>query len=895
MMQRVVLIGLAIMTVSGSDVAIAVEPSRSEDALEQGILARDTEVDPTLSMLAAILTRYGARANIFARRAIHPEVACVLVKKRSGTPTRTSRRLPFDDLETTPSLLPAPYAILSVPWSQIEEVARSERFERMESCWDPILIPPSEVVDNLTGVAAARRSPALGWTGEGVVVTDIDSGIDILHPAFFRADGGFFTWRDVDEDGVFSPGVDGVDFDRDGEIEANETLRILEAVSVRAGDRVDAVPSAFRARVDWLYLDRNRDRARNAGPEDGFFEDDPGYGEPLFVADDVDRNGVLDPGEKLVLLSSSKIARYLTDDEEYVRGENLIDAVSSRGYQRAFHGTGVAGALLGGQPGYHDRVGVAPGADLVMVGITDEVELTSPLDNNHINHAMALEAAARSGSDLVLHEWSNPFTQPIDGSTLVEEVMISTAAGSDVLHVKPVGNLHGSNKHTEAMLLPDMLTSLEVVVTEEEGFSAAVGSLQWRDPASGAAGDTLDVSLTSPSGERVDLVLGGERTQELHKIGEDILTITLEKTSAGTHMLRFYIFSGREDLPIVTGSWRFELGGVAGAVELIGRVSDYQTSWSGGIGWATPGGDRYTVSFPSCVDTGVAVGSFVGRYPFTDDLPGGLRAYSGVGPTFDGRLLSGVVAPDDAFVPLALTERIAELGGGPGYYIVFGGTSGAAAQVAGAAALLLEQERGRSSQQMTDLLVANALRDGVPEVNSWPDPSWLDGKLDAYASLTDGDRATGALPEPPTVMLVASRVGDEIVFEAMATGDALEYRFDLDYDGVFDSEWGAQSDASVSAEAAASADRTARWAKVVVRDRVGQQAGALARYPGEDNMPSADMGGGDADMGDGGPRTSRCLCRAVCAPPSEQGRLALFIAALLLGLRSRTRRGAKSK
>jgi hypothetical protein len=171
----------------------------------------------------------------------------------------------------------------------------------------------------------------------------------------------------------------------------------------------------------------------------------------------------------------------------------------------------------------------------------------------------------------------------------------------------------------------------------------------------------------------------------------------------------------------------------------------------------------------------------------------------------------------------------------------------------------------------------------------------LDGKLDAYASLTDGERATGALPEPPTVMLVASRVGDEIVFEAMATGDALEYRFDLDYDGVFDSEWGAQSDASVSADDAASADRTARWAKVVVRDRVGQQAGALARYPGEDNMPSADMGGGDVDMGDGGPRTSRCLCRAVCAPPSEQGRLALFIAALLLGLRSRTRRGAKSK
>ena len=77
-------------------------------------------------------------------------------------------------------------------------------------------------------------------------------------------------------------------------------------------------------------------------------------------------------------------------------------------------------------------------------------------------------------------------------------------------------------------------------------------------------GDALDVSLTSPEGERVDLVLGGQRVQELHKLGEDILTVTLEKTSAGTHLLRFYIFSGRDDLPIAAGGWRFELSGASG-------------------------------------------------------------------------------------------------------------------------------------------------------------------------------------------------------------------------------------------------------------------------------------------------------------------------------------------
>lgn len=885
MMQRVALISLALMTISGSDIAVAAKPSRGEDALGEGLFARATVVDPTLSMLSTIIELYGPSSSLFARRAVHPTSACVLAKRRREAPARASSLAFIQEHPTT--ALPASYAILSVPWERIEEVASSDVFERMESCWEPIILPPSEVIADLTGVAAQRRMPSLGWTGEGVVVTDIDSGIDVLHPAFFRADGGFYPWVDVNADGVFSPGVDGVDFDRDGKVESNETLRILEAVSIRDGDRVEPVASSFRTRQDWLFLDRNRDRVRNAGPEQGFFEDDPGYGEPLWVADDVDGDGVLGVGEQLVLLSTSKIVRYLTDEEEYVRGENLIEAVRSRGHQRAFHGTGVAGALLGGQAGYHDRVGVAPDAEIVMVGLTDEVELTSPLDNNHIDHAMAIEAAARSGSDLILHEWSNPFTQPIDGSTLVEEVMTSTASGSDVLHIKPVGNLHGSNKHTEAALSVGESIELEAIVPDEEGFSATVGSLQWRGVMQGG-GDALDVSLTSPEGERVDLVLGGQRVQELHKLGEDILTVTLEKTSAGTHLLRFYIFSGRDDLPIAAGGWRFELSGASGDVELIGRISDYQTSWSGGVGWSAPRGDRYTVSFPSSVETGVAVGSFVGRYPFDDDLPGGLRAYSGRGPTFDGRFLSGVVAPDDAFVPLALTDRIIELGGEPGYYIAFGGTSGAAAQVAGAAALLLEQERGRSSQELASVLTENALQDGIPGVSSWPDAGWLNGKLDAYAMFAGGERFDDDLPEAPMVMLVASRAGDAILFEAMATGEGLEYRFDLEYDGRFDTEWSGESEASVVVSEAISGDGNPRWAKVLVRDRAGQMMGALARYPDEDGVDEEDMGG--VDMGNGGPGRSRCLCRVQGATAPVEGRLALFIAALLLGLRRRDRR-----
>ena len=48
-------------------------------------------------------------------------------------------------------------------------------------------------------------------TGKGMVIGNLDAGIDVFHPSFFRPDGGLYPWIDVDKNGSFDPGTDAVD------------------------------------------------------------------------------------------------------------------------------------------------------------------------------------------------------------------------------------------------------------------------------------------------------------------------------------------------------------------------------------------------------------------------------------------------------------------------------------------------------------------------------------------------------------------------------------------------------------------------------------------------------------------------------------------------------------
>ncbi|UCF04536.1 MAG: hypothetical protein JSV33_11455 [bacterium] len=60
-------------------------------------------------------------------------------------------------------------------------------------------------------------------SGAGVIICDIDTGVNYMHSNFFQLSGETFAWLDVDMSGTFNTG-DAVDLDNDGVADAGENL-----------------------------------------------------------------------------------------------------------------------------------------------------------------------------------------------------------------------------------------------------------------------------------------------------------------------------------------------------------------------------------------------------------------------------------------------------------------------------------------------------------------------------------------------------------------------------------------------------------------------------------------------------------------------------------------------
>ncbi|WP_437805589.1 S8 family serine peptidase [Sorangium sp. So ce1078] len=683
-------------------------------------------------------------------------------------------------------------------------------------------------------------------TGAGITICDIDSGVDVFHPLFFRPDGGAHDWIDVDQSDTFSPDVDGVDLDGDGAV---DPLRVQDSVVLDPRDGTplfDSDDPTFAPGMDFLYADANGNRRRDHGPSAGFTEADPTYGERLFVADDVNRNGRLDVGEKLVALGTSKIRAFRLNTKTYRRGINLIDVPVNEGFS---HGSAAAGVLVAGARGLTHLVGIAPEADLVMA--TDE---------KGVREVEMTKFCIREGARVVLHEYAPWVGYHLDGSSPMEALIDETATkkdGSSVVHVNPTGNLSTSKKLSVRPVQAGAVTAVPIEVPEHQEYRLLGASFLWRDEAR-----PLALTLEDPTGFAMAL-LENDR-DEVETEWHDGLEIYAkhEVSDRGTSLVTVYIHStedARARVPDGTWTLRVTDASPSGTPDLpfIAYVQDDVSGWGQGIHFPDFESEEHLIGYPATADHGLAVAAFTGHGWFGE--PSGARAYySGRGHRIDGESILWIAAPDD---PMS-----ADLGGN---LAIFSGTSGASAHVAGAAALLLQANPMWSGGDVKQAIARGAalfVGDETPDDVGW-------GKLRIFESL-HGEPPPGGLAPSVSVPRVQATVGEEAevaihVRDWNEPASALLLDIDREYDGTYEERL-----ASPSLLVRYDAEGTHRI-KVRVTDSTGRDAAALAFIDVAARVEPPAPAGPPAD------RDTGCGCSIPAAPglasPAALGLLGLLL------------------
>lgn len=646
--------------------------------------------------------------------------------------------------------------------------------ERVKStpCWSP---SPTNRTRSVIDYPALRRGGNAGHIldGQGTLVADLDSIVDIYHPAFFFGDAGAYEWVDANDNGRFDADVDGIDLNSNGEIDDSETGVGLSAepLSFRGFPRSEVRGRPWDPGLDWVYLDTNNNNTRDHGEDKGFDDMTPAFGEALFTPDDVDGDGVIGLAERFIRLGTSKFRKVFVQGASgryrtYERGVNLssspIQIDPEAAYQEAYHGTGVLGILLGdlGLP-HRKWAGVAPGAEAIASGPYDGALL-----------------ALEEDPDVMLHEYAPQIWDALDGTDGSALLIDESTLSDQVSHVCPAGNYGSGNRHAALEIAADASVTVPLQISTDLG--GVYLSFHLVDAGETAVG----VVLRSPSG--VLCTIGDAED------GDDVVdgvycTWQRGATEAGTGMVNIALSSDRDfSDPLEQGTWSVEVSHSRTETTLLHAFVGDEYGFQGGAEWAANVSRESTLGTPAtardCITLGAVPGHLASESAWFDgeELEGEARGYSSAGPRIDGLERLDVMAPDNPLAPWPegpFSPSDPSFGEAPaGSYTVFGGTSGAGPHVAAVALLLVQV--GVHGSAIRDAIRASA----VPTAMSGelPNAFYGYGILNARAALH---------LEASTAVSVqlASSVNGELSIATDSRGGSVQW--DLDYDGVWDTEW----------------------------------------------------------------------------------------------------------
>ena len=533
-------------------------------------------------------------------------------------------------------------------------------------------------------------------TGKGIIIGDVDSGLDIFHPMFFFADGGEYSWTDVNKDGIFTPGTDQISISVKGK-KQNINLNYIEMKN-NVSQYISSDPNSFDPDMDFIYADLNNDGKREFGTNTGFTENDPTYGEPLFIAIDKNKNGKLDVGEKLVALKTSKIRAYRQMDGTIRR--RGVDLISTK-LEETGHCTGVTGILMGGTYGVEKLRGIAPDAELVLTQM--KYDFTPRFVRNFTDHFTFLKD---EGADIIMVEDGEFSYEYMDGSS-VEEQMLTDMSQNGKVVFTATGNLAVARATLVDTLKANEASSFTFTAPATTGGQKNVGvyvTYLW------SGNSNVTFTMTAPDKSTMTFAPDGDGSV---RVGDYNIEFNKSVSSKGTSMYRFGI--SQKDSSDVRGKWGMTATSDKDMV-LIGYINDISQSWAGETHFDKFTSRYYSVTYPSTADSTIKIGAYTVNNPWNDKL-GQLASYSGRGYLVNGQLGIDIVAPGHS-----------SLSTSPGNaYNYFTGTSSALPHAVGLTALLLQYNKSLTNTDVRKILINSAdVQDFMGDV---PNADYGYGKL----------------------------------------------------------------------------------------------------------------------------------------------------------------------
>lgn len=543
-------------------------------------------------------------------------------------------------------------------------------------------------------------------TGKGVLIGDIDSGIDIFNPMFFFSDGGEYNFIDADKDGKFTPGKDAVDLNKNGKKDKGELLRYIE-MKDGTYKLLGLDPERFNPDMDFLYVDKNNNGRRDFGIKDGFKESDPTYGEQIFIAVDKNKNDELNKSEKLTALKTSKV-RALREKNGTIRRRG-IDLIKYEEADSIFgHGTQVAGVLLGGTKGIQKIHGLATDAELVMAIIN--YDYTPRFVKNFPDLVKFIKDEK---ANILLIEDGEFGWEFLDGTT-EEEKLLNEFAREGITIIGGAGNLGGSKLHMKDTLnagASKTYTLSAPEISEGKNNNGAFVTFLWKDSVS-----DLNFEIETPDKNKTIEINSGN---DFIKAGSYNISYSKEISTKGTAMMKFGF--SKSDSGSIKGTWKIKVVSPEYVV-IDGFVVDIGQSWAPNTHWTSDYSDETIVTFPVTADSMISVGAYAVNYGWYEQV-GDLATYSPRGYNIDGRLGVDITGPGHSSFSTST-------GNG---YTIFTGTSSAAPHVTGAAALMLQYDPSLTHSQIKQIIINTAKKDKF--TGEVPNTDWGYGKLDIEGAI----------------------------------------------------------------------------------------------------------------------------------------------------------------